>query len=283
MPSRPARRSRFRGSFPLGPWAAAAPWHRARRSRSASSASVRAAPTTSRACSPCPTCSAWRSATSRPVVARPARSWWIEHYGNKDCVLFRDFRELLARKDIDAVLIATGDRWHAPASILAAQAGKDVYSEKPCGLTIANCQDWPTPSSAPAASSRPARSGAACPISSGRASWPTAGSSASSTRSTPRSTCPSSTTTWLPGEPTPPTRRGRLEPLAGPGPLAAVQPGVRQWRLARLLRLRLRRPAARLGRAHRGPLPVGQRGRRHHAHRVRAVADEHHGAAMPTA
>ena len=63
-----------------------------------------------------------------------------QHYGNRDCVLFRDFRELLARKDIDAVLIATGDRWHAPASILAAEAGKDVYSEKPCGLTIAACQ-----------------------------------------------------------------------------------------------------------------------------------------------
>jgi predicted dehydrogenase len=62
------------------------------------------------------------------------------HYGNRDCVLFRDFRELLDRKDIDAVLIATGDRWHAPASILAAQAGKDVYSEKPCGITIADCQ-----------------------------------------------------------------------------------------------------------------------------------------------
>ncbi len=62
------------------------------------------------------------------------------HYGNSDCTLFRDFRELLGAKDIDAVLIATGDRWHAPASILAAQAGKDVYSEKPCGLTIAACQ-----------------------------------------------------------------------------------------------------------------------------------------------
>src|SRR5262249_34251998 len=59
-----------------------------------------------------------------------------EHYGNRDCVLYRDFRELLDRKDIDAVLIATGDRWHAPASILAAEAGKDVYSEKPCGITI---------------------------------------------------------------------------------------------------------------------------------------------------
>jgi predicted dehydrogenase len=47
---------------------------------------------------------------------------------------------MLARDDIDAVLIATGDRWHAPASIMAAEAGKDVYCEKPCGLTIADCQ-----------------------------------------------------------------------------------------------------------------------------------------------
>jgi len=62
------------------------------------------------------------------------------HYGNHDCVLYRDFRELLDRKEIDAVLIATGDRWHAAASILAAEAGKDVYSEKPCGITIADCQ-----------------------------------------------------------------------------------------------------------------------------------------------
>ncbi|MBL9091083.1 MAG: Gfo/Idh/MocA family oxidoreductase [Planctomycetaceae bacterium] len=62
------------------------------------------------------------------------------HYGDADCELYRDFRELLDRKDIDAVLIATGDRWHAAASILAAQAGKDVYSEKPCGITIADCQ-----------------------------------------------------------------------------------------------------------------------------------------------
>jgi predicted dehydrogenase len=61
-------------------------------------------------------------------------------YENSDCAAYRDFRELLARREIDAVLIATGDRWHAPASILAARAGKDVYSEKPCGHTIAWCQ-----------------------------------------------------------------------------------------------------------------------------------------------
>jgi len=62
------------------------------------------------------------------------------HYGNTDCRMYRDLFELLARPDIDAVLIATGDRWHALASLLAAKAGKDVYSEKPCGMTIAEIQ-----------------------------------------------------------------------------------------------------------------------------------------------
>jgi len=62
------------------------------------------------------------------------------HYGNSDCKLYSDFRQLLDRDDIDAVLIATGDRWHADASIMTARAGKDVYSEKPCGITIELCQ-----------------------------------------------------------------------------------------------------------------------------------------------
>lgn len=64
-----------------------------------------------------------------------------EHYGNSDCELYGDFREMLARDDIDAVIVATGDRWHAAASIAAAEAGKDVYSEKPCGITIGDCQN----------------------------------------------------------------------------------------------------------------------------------------------
>ncbi len=63
-----------------------------------------------------------------------------KHYGNSDCVIYRDMFELLARPDIDAVLIATGDRWHALASLLAVRAGKDVYCEKPCGLTVAEVQ-----------------------------------------------------------------------------------------------------------------------------------------------
>jgi hypothetical protein len=58
-------------------------------------------------------------------------------YGNRDCATYIDLRELLARRDIDAVLIATGPNWHATASILAAQAGKDVYCEKPCTKNIA--------------------------------------------------------------------------------------------------------------------------------------------------
>jgi len=58
-------------------------------------------------------------------------------YGNKACAMYRDMHEFLAREDIDAVLIATGDRWHTMASITAAKAGKDVYCEKPCSMTIA--------------------------------------------------------------------------------------------------------------------------------------------------
>ncbi len=58
------------------------------------------------------------------------------HYGNRDCRVTRDFYETLERPGVDAVLVATGDRWHALASALAAHAGLDVYCEKPCAMTI---------------------------------------------------------------------------------------------------------------------------------------------------
>ncbi len=61
------------------------------------------------------------------------------HYGEasgKGCAAYRDFRELLARDDIDAVVIATTDHWHVPIGLAAVKAGKDVYIEKPLGLSI---------------------------------------------------------------------------------------------------------------------------------------------------
>jgi len=54
----------------------------------------------------------------------------------KGCKAYTDFREVLARKDIDAVLIATPDHWHAYIAIAAVQAGKDVYCEKPLTYSI---------------------------------------------------------------------------------------------------------------------------------------------------
>ena len=74
-------------------------------------------------------------------AVRERREWakqQIDAYnGNADCAVYDDYRELLARKDLDALYIATGDRWHARLSIAAMRAGKDVYCEKPISLSIA--------------------------------------------------------------------------------------------------------------------------------------------------
>ena len=70
-----------------------------------------------------------------------AKSMVDRQQGNQDCAAYSDMRQLLAeRTDVDAVLIATGDRWHAPASVLAMRAGKDVFCEKPACLTMTQGQ-----------------------------------------------------------------------------------------------------------------------------------------------
>jgi predicted dehydrogenase len=63
--------------------------------------------------------------------ASGARDKVNQRYGSKDCQAYHDFRELIARDDIDAVSLATPDHWHAIIAVLAARAGKDCYGEKP--------------------------------------------------------------------------------------------------------------------------------------------------------
>jgi predicted dehydrogenase len=60
-----------------------------------------------------------------------------QHYGDTACLGFTDFRDLLSRKDIDAVVIAPGERWHPLMGIEAARRGKHIYCEKPLSVTLA--------------------------------------------------------------------------------------------------------------------------------------------------
>src|SRR5215471_18342712 len=61
-------------------------------------------------------------------------------YGNKDCKAYHDYREMMARDDIDALMIAVPDHWHELIAVEAAKHGKHIYGEKPLARTIAEQQ-----------------------------------------------------------------------------------------------------------------------------------------------
>jgi predicted dehydrogenase len=75
-----------------------------------------------------------RESAKKTVEERYAKDQKNGKY--QGCAAYNDFRELLGRKDIDAVVIATPDHWHALAVLEACKAGKDIYCEKPLSLTI---------------------------------------------------------------------------------------------------------------------------------------------------
>jgi len=78
---------------------------------------------------------AWRADLARQLVeASYANAMAAGSY--KGCAVYRDFREVLARKDVDAVMISTPDHWHAYMAVAAAQAGKDIALEKPISLCV---------------------------------------------------------------------------------------------------------------------------------------------------
>ena len=76
----------------------------------------------------------------KEAARQEAKNLVNKHYQNNDCATYKDFRELVSRDDIDVVSVATTDHWHVLVSLAAAKAGKDVYLEKPMGLSVTEDQ-----------------------------------------------------------------------------------------------------------------------------------------------
>src|SRR5437899_9412574 len=86
-------------------------------------------------------CDVWRDRRERATKRVNDHYAVVYRQGSyKSCEAYNDFREVLARPDIDAVLIATPAHWHATMAAMAAAAGKDIYCEKPTAVTIQESQ-----------------------------------------------------------------------------------------------------------------------------------------------
>src|SRR5262245_23556210 len=86
-------------------------------------------------------CDVWRE--RREKACARVNASYQERYGEgkfAPCRAYTDFREILEREDIDAVRIATPAHWHATMAVMSAQAGKDIYCEKPTAVTIRESQ-----------------------------------------------------------------------------------------------------------------------------------------------
>ena len=183
--------------------------------------------------------------------------------------MYRDFREMLPREDIDAVLIATGDRWHTLASINVAKSGKDIYCEKPCSMTIAESQ---------ALADTMRRYGRIYTAGTQRRSVANflfaaelchTGKLGKLTTVHANTLHPAVSHDWLPAEPEPSLDECDWDLWLGPTPVATLQRAVHARRLAGLLRFPWRRDPG-VGSPHRRPLQLGRHQRSKDAGALRA-------------
>ena len=216
-----------------------------------------------------PTCGSWPSATCRPTAASASRRWSTPSTATRTAPTYRDFRELLARHDIDAVLITTGSNWHATAVDLRGQ-GRQGRVLREALHEDHRPEPGPGRDVPPHGPRLPGRHAAAEPaaLRVRRRAGPAAGSSASSRRSTPIRPA------WAParaaGPPPSPSRPRRRSTGTC---TSARRPGGRSTR--GLLNSGFEKGGGMvgggvpgMGLALRRPVPVGQQRRRHGPGRV---------------